>query len=320
MRSPKDSRPRVHYDQALKYWAAAFPADLAEFLLGEHPLGVRQEDSVLAYLLETAPRGQVFRQRLTDKILDVAFASRRAVLLHVEFVVSGSAHMPERTLGYLLSLSRLLERSEHAGKSFGSVAIHLEARRFRGDPGRFSLAGELGTRLECSYGVRRLWEEDPAPYLEGDRLELFPLVPLMRGDALELLVQSKRRLDRASKGRLSRERRADLLAVMVVLAALRIESDEGRRALEALWKDVRTMEESEFLNQVLEDGLERGLERGRLEEARTILENLLARRFGPLEREDLERVRALERVEDLEALIERAALAGSLDEVRRHFA
>jgi predicted transposase YdaD len=299
------------YDWLIRANFGRFARDLAAWLLGEPPLETVAIESGLA----------VASARFADKILDVRFRGRPSVLLHVEFQVGGDPDMPERMAEYLALVLGVLKSPEHKGKRFAAAVVYLDRKTYREDPGSLEIEGELGLRFSIHYQVVKLWEVDPAPILAMESPGLCPFVPLMRGNPLDLLVQSKERILRTSEERAGFEAKKDLLAVLAGLAT-RVVAD--RDALARTVREIRAMGENFVFDLLfqegkeagLREGLEKGLEKGQVAEARAAILRILKRRFGSVGPEAAARLEAIPRL-DLETLVEDAAVAPTLEDFLR---
>ena len=299
---------RTHYDWLIKAVLRRFGADLAAWLLQEQPVeAVSIGTSLPAVTLLDA-----------DRVLSVKFGAGPALLLHVEFQMEGDPRMPVRMAEYLVGIRRLLENPEHQGKRIASAAIYLDPETYRSeDPGFLDIQGDLGTRLLASYRVVKLWEMDPEPILAMESPGLCPFVPLMRGNPAELVIESKEKILRAPEEVAPFETKRELLAVLGFLANRAI---KDLRFLGRLLSEVRKMGDNYWIDLLLEEGMEKGLEKGReegrREEALRAIRRVLICRFGDV-REDVSTcLPAIADVEDLEGLLEEAAIAPTLDAFR----
>ena len=168
---------------------------------------------------------------------------------------------------------------------------------------------DLGAaRFAVRFRVVRLWEMDPRPVLEADRLSLLPWVTLMR--------LSPGTLEEAA-GRIASSGSARTAGEFVVLGGLYDKSDLvtmlGR--LSAMLSD-EIIKESSFYQMILQEGIEKGIEKGigkgidrglqagRVQGAQRVLRRIVAQRFPRLK--DLAELKA---VSDLDRIV---TLTGAL--------
>jgi predicted transposase YdaD len=306
----EDSAQSGRFDELIKSCLQRFPGDLATWLLGEEPLRVRVTDSVLA----------IASKRLTDKLFEVRRKGRPTLLLHVEFQIEGRAEIPERMAEYLVMLVSVLRSTEHRGNSLGAVVVYLDRSTYREDPGFFEVEGEMGLRISAAYRVIKLWEEDPAPILAMGSPGLLPFIPLMRGNPEELVVQSKELILAAPERLATFETKKDLL---VVLGGLATRVIRDREFLGRLLQEVRAMGEemNPFFEPIFNEGKEIGLKEGRAEgaivEAQRAVVRFLRRRFGPEAERAIGPVEAIAALPALEALIDEAAVAPTVEDFLR---
>ncbi len=119
------------------------------------------------------------------------------------------------------------------------------------------------------YNVIRLWEQDPAIFL--DNPGLLPLAVLARSDSPQaLLEQVAERVDRIE----NTERRQGVAACTKILAGLRFKKDLIRSILRA-----------DFMREsvIYQDILQEGRQEGKKEEALLFVTRLLKSKFGEIE-------------------------------------
>jgi predicted transposase YdaD len=309
MPEPPPKPYRTHYDWLIKSVVGRFGDDLAGWLLGERPAS--------AVALRTALPEVTLAD--ADSILDVRFRDRPPLLLHVEFQLEHDPEMPDRMARYLLGIHRLLLEPAHRGKRMAGVVIYLDPHRYGpGDPGLFDIQGDLGTRLFATYSVVKLWEMDPGPVLALESPGLCPFVPLMRGNPVGLLVQSRDKIVRTHVETISTRTKRELLEVLELMAGLLMD----REFVMALLAEFSTKERKNPLLEVMEENLEKGLkegrQEGRQEEAVRAVQRVLKARFGEIDQGAEDRLRGIEDIDTLEVLIEAAVLAPSLEAFLAH--
>jgi hypothetical protein len=304
------------YDRIIKAGLQPYYGDVAAWLLGTRPVEVRTVDTSLVTPVE----------RLADRILEVRFRRRPAVLLHIEFQLSGGGDMPKRMAQYAALILDLLDAPEHRGKEFSSAVVYLDRRTYREDPGCIDRALSPGVRFTFSYRVVKLWEVEPGPILDLQAPGLWPFIPLMRGDPQELLMKSREKILAAPDRMVSMEAKQRLLLVQSGLASRLLKDLDIARSL---LSEIQSMGEKYLFEMIAEQGLQKGLEKGReegrlegreegleegaREEARDAVLEVLRRRFGKVSRVISQRLRSVEDLPKLKMLVGDAAVIRNLE-------
>lgn len=255
----------MSYDNACKYLAERFPTDFTRWLLGIEATRIR----VLKTELDVEPirADSVSFLRLADRIL------------HLEFETDAYSKppIPFRMLDYSVRLKRKYRRDVE------QFTIFLQETS-----NEIVFTTEYQDRTTTHrYNVIRLWEQDPAIFL--DNPGLLPLAVLARSDSPEtLLEQVAERVDRIE----NTEQQQGIAACTGILAGLRFEKDLIRSILRA---DI--MRNSVIYQEILQEGKEEG----KKEEAILFITRLLTWRFGKIDSTFQERIRSLslEKLENL---------------------
>ncbi|MFB2919109.1 Rpn family recombination-promoting nuclease/putative transposase [Aerosakkonema funiforme] len=251
----------MSYDNACKYLAERFPADFTRWLLGIEATRVRVLKTELD--LEPIRADSVSFLRVGDRIL------------HLEFETDPYSNppIPFRMLDYSVRLKRKYRRDVE------QFVIFLQE-----SSNEIVFTTEYRDRTTIhEYNVIRLWEQDPAIFL--DNPGLLPLAVLARSDSPQaLLEQVAERVDRIENS----ERRQGVAACTEILAGLRFESNLIRSILGADF-----MRQSVIYQEILQEG--------RTEEALLLVTRLLECKFGDIAPVLLEKIRSLS-IQDLENL------------------
>jgi AcrR family transcriptional regulator len=133
----------------------------------------------------------------------------------------------------------------------------------------------------------------------------------MRGNPVELLVRSKEKILEAAEDRVSSELKKELLAVLAGLAT-RVVAD--KQVLNRVLSEIEAMGENYVFDRYFNRGLKEGIEKGREEEAREAILRILRRRFGMTGPDVSPRLAAISSRSDLEALIDDAVVAATIEE------
>jgi predicted transposase YdaD len=184
--------------------------------------------------------------------------------------------------------------------------------------------------VAVKYRVVRLWELDPEPILSLESPALCPFVPLMRGNAAELVLRSQARIVGAPDAEIPFEDKKVLLTILSGLAGCVI---KDKSLLRNLFSEIRLMSDNAFFDMIREEGeaiglvrgrqegrqegreegLQEGVEQGRRDEAIRAILRILARRFGGLPLSLAERLRSISDLATLESFVEEAAVCNNLD-------
>lgn len=237
----------MSYDNACKYLAERFPADFTRWLLGIETRRIR----VLKTELDVEPirADSVSFLRVGDRIL------------HLEFETDAYSQppIPFRMLDYSVRLKRKHQRDVE------QFVIFLQQTS-----NEIVFTTEYRDRTTThQYNVIRLWEQDPAIFL--DNPGLLPLAVLTRSDSPQsLLEQVAERVDRIE----NTERRQGIAACTGILAGLRFEKDL-----------IRSILRSDFMRQsvIYQDILQEGRQEGKKEEAMLFVTRQLKYKFGEIE-------------------------------------
>ena len=131
-----------------------------------------------------------------------------------------------------------------------------------------------GKPFHYEYEVIKLWELDPEPALAMESPGLWPFVPLMRGQPLELLRRSRRKILDLDDKIVTIEAKQQLLTILGGLS-WRVIKDWD--LLQQLLTELGNMSDNPFLDALFEqrraavlqkgreEGLRQGLEEGRKE-------------------------------------------------------
>lgn len=259
------------YDNICKYLAEEYPTEFADWLLSESVTDI-----------------QVLRTELNVEPIradSLTLLQTNNQILHLEFQTQPTSDppLPFRMLDYWVRLKRQyrchIEQVVIFLKSSNSEAVFIN---------RFE-----DTNTNHRYRVIRLWEEDPTPLLANPAL--LPLATLAKTNSPNaLLEQVAAQVDMIEEPR----QRGNLAACVTVLAGLRFDDS----LISQLFRE-EIMQESVVYQRLVQQGLQQGKQ----EEARTMILRLLTRRFGAIDLQKQEQIRALSvsQLEDLgEALLD----------------
>ncbi|MBD2210904.1 Rpn family recombination-promoting nuclease/putative transposase [Nostoc linckia FACHB-104] len=261
----------MSYDNTCKYLAETYPADFARWLLASETSDI-----------------QVLKTELTLEPIradSVTFLQIANQILHLEFQTSPKSTPPLdfRMLDYYSRLKR------QYWCEIQQVLIFLQ---FTSSEIAYQTQ-YVDTNTIHKYRVIRLWEEDPTPLLANPAL--LPLATLAQSNSPEdLLQQVATAVDMIEET----DERQNISACVQVLAGLRFD----KSLITQLFRE-DIMQESV----IYQDILQKGEERGKKQEALQLILRLLTRRFGAIEPQTEQQIRALAiaQLEDLaEALLD----------------
>ncbi|PSB01188.1 DUF4351 domain-containing protein [Merismopedia glauca] len=254
----------MSFDNVCKYLAEQYPLDFGRWLLAVEP----EEIEVLKTELSLEP----------IRADSVTFLRTAHQILHLEFQTQPLSNppIPFRMLDYSVRLKRQYQCA------VVQVAVFLQETS-----NEIAFTEEYRDETTVHrYRSLRLWEQDPALFL--DNPALLPLAPLTRIESAPgLLARVAERLATIA----DREQRQNLAGCTEILAGLRFEKDLIRQFLRE-----EMMQDSVIYQDILL--------KGRQQEALAMVMRLLDLRLGEVEASLRERIGGLS-VEQLEALLER---------------
>jgi predicted transposase/invertase (TIGR01784 family) len=249
------------YDNTCKYLAENYPADFARWLLSSDTSDIE----VLKTELNLEP----------IRADSVTFLQISNQILHLEFQTSPKSTPPLdfRMLDYYTRLKR------QYWCDIEQVLIFLQATS-----SEIVFNTEyVDRKTRHEYRVIRLWEEDPTPLLANPAL--LPLATLARTDSpQDLLEQVAAAVDMIEE----RDERQNISACVQVLAGLRF----PKNLITQLFSE-EVMQESVIYQDILQKGLQQGEQRGLQKGEVAVILRLLIRRFGAIEPEVQQQIRAL---------------------------
>ena len=270
----------MSFDNLCKLLSEKYPMDFARWLLPEEPKTIK--------LLKTELSIEPIRADF------VSFFQTEKQILHLEFQTEATSSerrtpIPLRMLDYYVRLKRLHRLP------ITQVVIFLQQTN---DPKAFVEAYE-DENTTHRYRVIRMWEQDPAIFLNNPAL--LPLAPLARTDSpQELLSQVAENIAKIE----DRETKQDIAAYTEILAGLRFEKDFIRQLLSE-----EIMQESVIYQDIFqkgekrgeERGEERGEKRGEVKGKRNTLMRQLNRRLGEIDSLLVDQIQLLtvEKLDDL---------------------
>jgi len=265
----------LSFDNTCKYLAEQYPDDFVNWLLAD-----KQE------VIE------VMKTELTIEPIradSVSFLKTAKQIVHIEFqtLPKSDPPIPMRMLDYYVRLKRPY-RCE-----IKQFVIFLQPTS---DPMAFT-EEYTDTNTTHRYKAIRLWEQDPAVFL--DNPGLLPLAPLTKTDSPEILLsQIAERIARIPQ----ESERQNITGCTEILAGLRFDKDLIYQFLRE-----EMMQESVIYQDILQKGELKGELRGELKgekrEALKLITKLLNRQLGQLNSFLIERIQELS-TQQLEALVD----------------
>ncbi|QJB26387.1 Rpn family recombination-promoting nuclease/putative transposase [Limnospira fusiformis] len=241
------------FDNVCKFLAETFPADLAQWLLGE-PIP----------LTELSPSELSLEPIRADSLI---LLKSEGVILHLEFQTQPDPTIPFRMLDYWVRVYRRFPEC-----SMQQVVIYLRES---------SSDLVYQTQLEIAqtrhqFQVIRLWEESVDTFINVPGLLPFAVLA-QTGDRQKLLEQVAAKIDAIA----DRRTQNNVAASTAILAGLVLDKVLIKRLLRQ-----EIMQESviyqDIWEEALEKGLQQGLQQGVTEGEKTLIFRLLNRRLGSL--------------------------------------
>ncbi len=251
----------MSYDNTCKYLAENYPADFARWLLSSDTSDIE--------VLKTELNLEPIR---ADAVTFLQISNQ---ILHLEFQTSPKSTPPLdfRMLDYYTRLKR------QYWCDIEQVLIFLQATSSE----IVFNTQYVDRKTRHEYRVIRLWEEDPTPLLANPAL--LPLATLARTDSpQDLLEQVAAAVDMIEE----RDERQNISACVQVLAGLRF----PKNLITQLFRE-EVMQESVIYQDILQKGLQQGEQRGLQKGEVAVILRLLIRRFGAIEPEIEQQIRAL---------------------------
>jgi predicted transposase/invertase (TIGR01784 family) len=251
----------LSYDNTCKYLAENYPADFARWLLSSDTSDIE--------VLKTELNLEPIR---ADAVTFLQISNQ---ILHLEFQTSPKSTPPLdfRMLDYYTRLKR------QYWCDIEQVLIFLQATSSE----IVFNTQYVDRKTRHEYRVIRLWEEDPTPLLANPAL--LPLATLARTDSpQDLLEQVAAAVDMIEE----RDERQNISACVQVLAGLRF----PKNLITQLFRE-EVMQESVIYQDILQKGLQQGEQRGLQKGEVAVILRLLIRRFGAIEPEIEQQIRAL---------------------------
>ncbi len=300
--------------------------ELFKHVTGEYPYA-------LAALALKTPEVEVGDRLNTEHITvrmhhsDITFHIElpdEAAILHIEAQTDDSRHrpMPLRMLAYSSVLSL-----EHE-KPVYSVVLYFRPPAGQQDPGVYRYGNREQGGVEFWYNVIRVYELEGEAFLDPEALGLLPFTALMKPPA-DLTAEAwiQRCVRTTQQASVDKQTRGTLLFALSLFGSL-------VHPL-ALFQNPITeaiMQESPFYEHVLQQGIEQGVEQGVEQgieqgkaqgKAEGIVEGkreavllFLRLQFQDIPEPITQRIAAIENVSDLDALLEQAMTAESLDDLQ----
>lgn len=251
----------MSFDNTCKYLAEQYPADYVSWLL-------RDKQEVL----------EVLKTELTIEPIradSVSFLKTTKQIVHIEFqtLPKSDPPIPLRMLDYYVRLKR------QYGCEILQFVIFLQQTS---DPMAFK-EEYIDTRTNHHYQCIRLWEEDPAIFLNNPAL--LPLAPLTKTNSPEVLLsQVAERIARIPQG----SERQNITGCTEILAGLRFEKDLIYQFLRE-----EMMQESVIYQDILQKGELKGELKGEKREALKWVISFLNHQLGELNSSLIERIQGL---------------------------
>ncbi|MGI0496046.1 Rpn family recombination-promoting nuclease/putative transposase [Limnospira platensis] len=237
------------FDNVCKFLAETFPADLAQWLLGE-PIP----------LTELSPSELSLEPIRADSLI---LLKSEGVILHLEFQTQPDPTIPFRMLDYWVRVYRRFPECQ-----MRQVVIYLRES---------SSDLVYQTQLEIAqtrhkFQVIRLWEESVDTFINVPGLLPFAILA-QTGDRQKLLERVAEKINAIA----DRRTQNNVAASTAILAGLVLDKVLIKRLLRQ-----EIMQESVIYQDIWEEALEKGVQQGVTEGEKALILRLLNRRLGSL--------------------------------------
>jgi len=255
----------MSYDNACKFLVEQYPVEFVRWLLATEVEDIQ--------LLKT----ELSQEPICADALTFLKAANQVLHLEFQTLPASNPPLPFRMLDYSVRLKR------QYGNNVVQVVLFLKETT---SEAAFTEIYEDQTTLH-HYRVIRLWEQNPAVFLENPAL--LPLATLAQTDSpTTLLREVAERVARISDN----QERGNLASCTEIFAGLRFPKD----LIQGLFRE-DIMRESVIYQDILQQGLQQGVQQGLQQEALSMVMRLLTRLFGELEPTLQQRIRGLSLVQ-----------------------
>jgi hypothetical protein len=169
-------------------------------------------------------------------------------------------------------------------------------------------------RMRVDFDIVQLWEVDPEPLLQSGLVGLLPLIPLMRGDSVEELLETC--TESISEQVQSNQERSELIGIALLMATLRNKNISARDFLRR--KEMSNiLLESPIFEELFGEKLEEARQQTLLETERQAVLRALQHKFKSLPEELTQRMDSITDHQRLEQLHYAAIDAATLESFRQ---
>jgi hypothetical protein len=285
---------RRPFDTTLQGLSAVYSRDFLAWLKGGDVVWLQEMNSVI-----------VTQERRADFLIRYLDEHGEEQFLHIEIQNRINEDEAFVQMPYRVAYYGLAARGRY-GKMPQQVLILIkDSASARRVPSFF----EEG-RMRVDFDIVRLWEVDPEPLLQSGLIGLLPLIPLMRGDSVEELLETC--TESISEQVQSNQERSELIGIALLMATLRNKNISARDFLRR--KEMSNiLLESPIFEELFGEKLEEARQQTLLDTERQAVLRALQHKFRSLPEELTQRMESVTDRQRLEQLLYAAMDAASLE-------
>jgi hypothetical protein len=285
---------RRPFDTTLQGLSALYSRDFLAWLKGGDVVWLQEMNSVI-----------VTQERRADFLIRYLDEHGEEQFLHIEIQNRINEDEAFVQMPYRVAYYGLAARGRY-GKMPQQVLILIkDSAAARRVPSFF----EEG-RMRVDFDIVRLWEVDPEPLLQSGLIGLLPLIPLMRGDSVEELLETC--TESISEQVQSNQERSELIGIALLMATLRNKNISARDFLRR--KEMSNiLLESPIFEELFGEKLEEARQQTLLDTERQAVLRALQHKFRSLPEELTQRMESITDRQRLEQLLYAAMDAATLE-------
>ncbi len=271
----------AQYDEIVKHLMDRFADDFAMLSFATSDVEVLETLDTEQQTVKVHRNDMTFKVRWHNEI----------VLLHIEVQTQDSRDkpMPLRVLAYAAELLLRYELPVY------SVVLYLSANAGQTDPGGYSY-GDDTFGLQHKYQVIRLAELEGESFLDAASVGLLPFTPLMKPpEDLNTEAWLQKCIEKTESAHVDTQTRGTLLFALSTLGSLTHDANLFQKLISE-----EMMQESPFIELIMQRSREQGIEQGSLEMSVKHILSILTERFPLSDTEPVSEV--LEPIQDLDRL------------------
>jgi hypothetical protein len=271
---------RRPFDTTLQGLAALYSQCFLAWLKGSNVVWQQEMNSVI-----------VTQERRADFLIRYLDQEGEEQFLHIEIQNRINEDESFEQMPYRMTYYGLAARGRYGKMPQQILILIKDSAAARRVPSFFAEG-----RLRMDFDIVRLWEVDPEPLLQSGLVGLLPLVPLMRGESVEELLEAC--TESINEQVQSNQERSELIGIALLMATLRNKNISARDFL-------RRREMSNILleSPIFEELFGDRLEAAKHESRRQIVLEALEHKFGVLPEDLTQRITSIADTQRLKQLL-----------------